>query len=126
MNNRNTTSRYPVRKAVLAAAALVAAFTGITPTVRGATLTWDINSGTSGTSGAEAGNGTWANGAGNWWDGTANVNWNNATPDVAIFGHTGLGNADNYTVTLGSDITAASIRKDGGTSGLTIIAPDAD
>jgi len=94
------------------------------PTVRGASLTWDIDPVTTG---AQAGNGTWANGAGNWWDAIAlvNANWDNATPDAASFGQSGLNNAANYTVTLGSDITAASLSRSGGTSGLAIIAPDA-
>ncbi len=100
----------------LAISAILAAST------QAASLTWDINSVTTG---AQAGGGTWTDGAGNWWDGSANATWNNATPDAASFGQSGLGNNDDYTVTLGSDIVAASISRSGGINGLAIIAPDA-
>src|SRR6188768_2885376 len=48
-----------------------------------ADLTWDADTGTTG---AQDGVGNWNTVANNWWDGGANVTWNNATPDSAIFG----------------------------------------
>lgn len=54
--------------------------------VRAANLTWDSDAIT--TSGAQDGSGNWTTLTSNtnWWDGGANVTWNNATPDNAIFG----------------------------------------
>ena len=123
-----TLSVHQLSKAAFAAAAAAAALAAVpitnTSTALGQTLNWAIDSGTTG---AQAGNGTWADGAGNWWNNTANVNanWDNSIPNAASFGHVGVGSTANYTVTLGSNITAASITKNGSTSGLTIIAPDA-
>jgi hypothetical protein len=108
------------KRGLLLSLALAAAL-GSLPESRAASLTWDIDASTIG---AQAGNGTWADGAGSWWDGSANVNWNSATPDDATLAHTPLANSANYTVTLGSNITVGSITKNGGTSGLAIIAPD--
>lgn len=66
-----------------------------------ASLTWDIDPLTAG---AQGGAGTWTNGATNWWNGTANAAWNNATPDSATFGGDTGG-----IVTLGSAITAGAL-----------------
>ena len=49
---------------------------------QGASLTWDADTGTTG---AQDGSGTWTTGGGGWWNGSDNVNLNNATPDLATF-----------------------------------------
>jgi autotransporter-associated beta strand protein len=112
------TGKKSIRGRGLSAAFALAALSGAT--VRGASLTWDIDPGTSG---AQIGDGTWTDGAGNWWDGSANANWNNATPDGAAFTDTAA--VRSYTVTLGSHIVAASIERGGGYTQLITIAPDA-
>ena len=50
-------------------------------------LTWDATA-TTASPGAQDGAGNWTALAANtnWWDGAANVTWNNATPDNATFG----------------------------------------
>lgn len=66
------------------------------PGLRAADLTWDADTTTSG---AQDGAGNWTSLASNtnWWNGSANVTWNNATPDNAIFG-AGSGLATNVTI----------------------------
>jgi autotransporter-associated beta strand protein len=66
-----------------------------------AALTWD----TAPADGAAitGGMGTWLDGAGNWNNGSTDVNWSNATPDSAIFSGTA------GTVTLGSAITTGGV-----------------
>ncbi len=68
----------------------------------GASLTWDADLGTAG---AQDGDSTWTAGTGSWWDGSANVNWNNAPPDIATFG---AGADGNYAITVGSAITCGT------------------
>ncbi len=113
-----------------------ALLSSMTYTVCGATLTW--NGGVAG---------TWQNGAGGWLDGVSSVNWNNATPDAAVFAGTATlspavhaggitaGNlsftSGNYsfsggTITLssgnievGSSLTATFNQALAGTAGLT-------
>jgi fibronectin-binding autotransporter adhesin len=65
-----------------------------------ANLTWDADTATTGT---QDGAGSWTNALPNinWWDGAANVTWNNATPDNATFGAGGTAG----TVTLPSNTT---------------------
>ncbi len=118
--NSNRVGSTPRRRSLgLLAPAVLAALA--TTQAQGAALTWDADTGTTL---AQAGNGTWNTSNTNWWTGSANVSWNNATPDAATFGQGGLANGDNYTVTLGSDITAASVTRSGGTTGMPTIAPD--
>ncbi len=64
-----------------------------------AALTWN---GT-GTNGTGDGAGTWLNPS-QWWDGAANVGWNNGIPDDAVFGNGGAGGI----ITLGT-VTAGSL-----------------
>lgn len=85
-------------------------FAACTLSLPAASLTWDPDSETTG---AQGGAGTWTDGGSEWWNGTANVAWNNATPDNATFGGTAGG-----TITLGSPITAGSIGFD--TAGYTL------
>jgi fibronectin-binding autotransporter adhesin len=76
-----------------------------------APLVWDADTGTAG---PQDGSGDWNTTAPTWWDGGANVTWNNATPDAAAFGagsgtgvvtltegisHGGIAFNTNYTVT---------------------------
>lgn len=71
---------------------------------RAVPLTWDVNASTSG---AQDGGGTWDNqNTANWWNGTTDVQWNNANPDSATFG---AASGAAGTVTLGSNITVANI-----------------
>lgn len=73
-----------------------------------ADLTWDANALGAGQT---DGTGTWLN-ADQWWDGSANATWNNATPDNAIIGSGGTGG----TITLGA-VSAGTVLLDnfGGT-----------
>ncbi len=64
--------------------------------VQATNLTWDADTNTPAAQDG-AGNWTTANGSINWWDGAANVTWNNATPDNATFG-AGSGAAATVTV----------------------------
>src|SRR5947199_7226629 len=59
-------------------------------------FTWDSNANAD--SGPLDGAGSWDNANLNWWNGAANVAWNNANADTAVFGAGGTGGA----VTLGS------------------------
>jgi autotransporter-associated beta strand protein len=56
------------------------------------TLTWDPSGG-----GTSDGGGTWLD-TGKWWNGTANANWGNSTPDNAVIGNGGTGG----NITLGT------------------------
>lgn len=60
-----------------------------------AALTWDANTATAG---AQDGAGTWNATNANWYNGTADVVWPNAT-DTAVFG---AGTTGTYSVTLGT------------------------
>ena len=66
-------------------------------------LTWDANTSTTG---AQDGPGTWDIVTANWWNGTADVTFNPASPDGATFG-AGAGTAG--TVTLGTSIVCSNI-----------------
>src|SRR3954471_20088572 len=72
------------------------AMASLSLTSHATTLTWDA---TPATAGPQDGAGTWRSVASNtnWWDGTTNLAWNNATPDSAIFG-AGTGAAATVTV----------------------------
>lgn len=64
-------------------------------------LNWDADPGATG---AQDGSGTWNAGA-NWWDGNANVSWNDSAPYIATFGAGGSAG----TVTLGSSHQAFAL-----------------
>ena len=68
-------------------------------------LTWDADTVTTG---AQDGTGNWNTLASNWWDGGANVTWNSATPDNAIFG-AGSGAAATVTVPTVTTNTVGNI-----------------
>jgi hypothetical protein len=84
----------------LAAAATLAAAAALPtrPARAATTLTWDADPAQPG---AQGGAGTWANNAGGWHNGTANVNWNNANLDSAVFAGPSAG-----LVTLSGTATA--------------------
>ena len=67
-----------------------------------ATLTFDANTATAG---AQDGSGTWNTANVNWYNGTADLVWPNAT-DTAVFG---AGTAGTYTVTVAGTINAGGI-----------------
>ena len=79
-----------------------------------AALTWDTTLAADGT--ITSGSGTWTNGAGNWNSGSTSVgvNWNNATPDSAIF----AGSATTSAISLGGDINSLAMTFN--TSGYTL------
>jgi autotransporter-associated beta strand protein len=110
------------------------------------TLTWSPSGG-----GASDGAGTWL-ATGKWWNGAANVNWGNSTPDNAVIGNGGAGgditlgavNAgtvliDNFTgtyafksgslaqsggITIGANAGTVSLESPvSGTGGVTVNAP---
>jgi autotransporter-associated beta strand protein len=84
---------------------LAAALVGLSVTSQAATLTWDA---TAGTAGLQDGSGVWRPIASNtnWWDGTANVVWNNATVDSVIFG---AGSGAAGTVTISPDLVTNTV-----------------
>jgi len=49
-------------------------------------VTWDANTSSSG---AQDGSGTWNSSNANWWNGTSDVTWNDATPYIAYIGSGG-------------------------------------
>ncbi|HBO44290.1 MAG TPA: hypothetical protein DD670_10235 [Planctomycetaceae bacterium] len=61
----------------------IAAALAVMPPGTSLALIWDSDTATTG---VQNGAGTWANGGTNWWDGSANVAWDNTTPTVAQFG----------------------------------------
>src|SRR5207302_9813146 len=67
-----------------------------------ATLFWDPTH-TQSTTGS--GSGTWDTATANWWNGSADVAWSNASNDVAVFG----GRYASFSVSLGTGITASSV-----------------
>ena len=75
----------PIGKPATAAAALAAVLL-VAPSARAASLTWD-SGGVSPANPAD-GSGTWDTAATNWWNGSADVAWNNTTNagDTAVFG----------------------------------------
>lgn len=86
-----------------------------------ANLTWDADAIT--TSGAQDGSGNWTSLASNtnWWDGAANVTWNNATPDNATFG-AGVGAAGTVTVPSSTTNTVGNLTFNATGSGIYTIA----
>ena len=75
--------------------------------VAGATNTWDADVESPG---AQDGSVIWSADAANthWWNGTANVSWDNAAPESAVFG-AGEGAGAAGTVTLGGPITVSNL-----------------
>ena len=55
----------------------------VTASLHGTQLTWDADPTTAS---PQDGAGVWDTTTNTWWDGAANVVWNNATPDSAVFG----------------------------------------
>ncbi|MFO1487835.1 MAG: hypothetical protein U1F65_05095 [Verrucomicrobiota bacterium] len=70
---------------------------------RAANLTWDA---TPSVTGAQDGSGIWDTNTATWWNGSADVLFNNVTPDVPTFGSA---NGVAGTVTLGTNITSGNI-----------------
>lgn len=91
-SNRSKLHRLSARLLVAMAAATSA---------HAAALTWDSNTLSNP---AQDGSGTWATGAGGWWNGSANVNW--TAGDTATFGAGTDGAADSYAVTVNGNIAA--------------------
>lgn len=96
-----TTSR-----AILLTTAMATVSLSVAPA---ANLTWDPSGG-----GTSDGAGSWLD-PGKWWDGSANVDWSNATPDDAIIGNGGAGG----TITVGA-VTAGSVLLDNFTGKYTL------
>ena len=65
------------------------------------TLTWDVNSTSTG---AQNGLGTWNTSLSNWWDGSANTTWSNSATSIAHIGVLGGTTASQQIITVGSDI----------------------
>ena len=81
---------------------LTGAVPGIVPT-----LTWD---GSTSSPGLQEGAGTWnTTDTNRWYNGGSYQAWSNSTPANAVFGLDLEPNAANYTITLGTAITANSI-----------------
>ena len=86
-----------------------------------ANLTWDADAIT--VTGAQDGAGSWSTLAANtnWWDGAANVTWNNATPDNATFG-AGSGAAGSVTIPSATTNTVGNITFNAAGSGFYVIS----
>ena len=67
-----------------------------------ATLLWDANASTAG---PQDGGGTWNSTTTNWWDGSLNTNWNNASFKSALFGGGGTGG----TVTVAAPLALSGL-----------------
>lgn len=96
------------KRGLLGLPCLTAVLTVIASAAQAASITFDA---VIGTDGAQDGSGVWtANAADtNWWDGAANVAWNGAAPDSAVFG---AGSGAAGTVTLGESLTVGNLRFD--------------
>ena len=79
----NSRSRQSARLSAAIAAALICV--GGTGAAYATDLTWDADPGTAG---VQDSSGNWDTSTANWFDGTNNVTWSNATPDSAFFGNT--------------------------------------
>ena len=66
------------------------------------TVIWDANTGTTG---AQDGSGTWNSSNTNWWSGSSDIAWNDASPCLAAFGTNGAAG----TVTLANPHTAFAV-----------------
>ena len=86
-----------------------------------ANLTWDADAIT--VTGAQDGAGSWSTLAANtnWWDGAANVTWNNATPDNATFG-AGSGAAGIVTIPSSTTNTVGNLTFNAAGSGFYVIS----
>ena len=86
-----------------------------------ANLTWDSDAIT--VTGAQDGAGSWSTLAANtnWWDGAANVTWNNATPDNATFG-AGSGAAGSVTIPSATTNTVGNLTFNAAGSGFYVIS----
>jgi fibronectin-binding autotransporter adhesin len=74
-----------VRSRIACISAAVAAFMYGAGSVQATDLTWDADPVTPA---VQDGSGNWDTATANWFDGTNNVTWSNATPDSALFGNT--------------------------------------
>lgn len=95
------------RLACLSAAALAALYGGNASF--GQTLTWDADPGTSG---VQDGTGTWDLTSPNWYTGTANTVWDNATPASAVFGNSttaAVAGTSPSEVVLGANINVNNL-----------------
>ena len=102
---------FPPRWSIAAGSAVLATFLTLLAATSAfaATNTWDIAPGDG--AGITPGSGTWLNGAGNWNDGTTDVNWTNGL-DRAIF----AGADGTYAITVGGAITTLGGTSSGGTN----------
>src|SRR6476660_9550147 len=101
--------RSVVRKSVICLAAVAAAPTFLPSSVtRGANLTWDSNGNVD--SAPVDGAGAWDITTQNWWNGSADVSWDNAPFNTAVFGAGGTGGA----VTVNAAVSV---------NGITLAAP---
>ena len=101
---------------ILVAAALLAQLT-VVPLAPAATLTFDGNTGTTG---AQDGAGNWDTTTADWWNGSADVTWDNTTPGNAVFG---VGSGAAGTISVGSGtINVANITNNAAGSGYYTIS----
>lgn len=82
----------------------LAALLGFTASASAATLTWNPTGSDPYTAPPSDTLGVWSTSDATWWDGSANVAWDNPGGDVASFPET----FTRYPVTLGSNVTVAS------------------
>ena len=80
----------------------------------GANLTWDADTGTTG---AQAGSGTWNTSNTNWWTGSANASWVNGTNNSGFDAILG-GTDGTYTLTNDASVSAGRLLV--GTGGYTL------
>ena len=82
--------------------ALAAGLAVLSASAFAANLTFDANTSTAG---VQDGSGTWDLTTADWYNGTADIVWPNAT-DTAVFG---AGTAGTYTITLSNTVNAGAI-----------------
>jgi hypothetical protein len=82
----------------------LAVFLLLPPAIANAALIWDGNTSTTG---VQDTGGTWINGGNNWWNGNANVAWDNANPTVAQFGNANSTSA--YDITVNGTVKATGL-----------------
>ena len=84
--------------------------------LKAADLTWDADPGTPG---VQDGSGNWNTTTANWFNGTSNVLWSNATPDSAFLGNGGVFNNNTaaHNVTVTEPITVQNLTFDIGADG---------
>src|SRR5215207_4459565 len=104
---RKTSPQLQRRARFARGCAILATSIAVTTLARAALLTWDSDA--TFANGITDGSGTWDTTLANWNNGSADVPWQNANNDIAVFGNGLTGGTTAATVTLGTAITAGGL-----------------